>query len=171
MSGMWTGDLLAMWRPIKLPWSRSIGGEYLGNKAGLHLYAARRRPASSTRRKLPPSARHRRTAPSMMVCHMGCRSCGELAMARSTSEIAARCAASSATCCCSFERDGPRQCAALPPRRVFSLFIRRRSSASMVTTRSINGSNLIRDSSDGLQKLKNANALSEVSRRTHPQRG
>jgi hypothetical protein len=65
-------------------------------------------------------------------------------------------------CCCSFERDGPRRCAALPPRRVFSLFMRRRSSASMVTTRIIDGSNLIRDSSDGLQKLKSATALSEV---------
>jgi hypothetical protein len=40
------------------------------------------------RRKLPVSARHRRTALSMMVCNMGCRSCGEPAMARSTSEIA-----------------------------------------------------------------------------------
>jgi hypothetical protein len=37
-----------------------------------------------------------------------------------------------------------------------------RSAASMVTTRIINGSNLIRDSSDGLQKPKNATALSEV---------
>jgi hypothetical protein len=55
-----------------------------------------------------------------------------------------------------------RWCAALPPRRVFSLFMRRRSSASMATTRIINGSNLFSDSSDGLRKLKNTTALSEV---------
>src|ERR1700746_2298659 len=124
---MWTGDLLALRRPGKLPCSRSIGGEYPSNTAGLRLCATRRRPDSSTRRKIPTSARQSRLVLSRMVSKMGCKSCGELAMAHSTSEIAARCAASSVTCLCSSERERTRGGAALPPRRVFSLFMRRRS--------------------------------------------
>jgi hypothetical protein len=46
---------------------------------------------------------------------------------RSTSEIAPRCAARSVTWFCSSERERTRGGAALPPLRVFSLFMRRRS--------------------------------------------
>jgi hypothetical protein len=88
-SGMWTGDLLAVRRPTKLLYSRSIGGEYLSNTAGLRLFATGRRPDFSTRRKTPNSARQSRVVLSRMVSKTGCKSCGELAMVRSTSEIAA----------------------------------------------------------------------------------
>src|SRR6516165_999687 len=60
-----------------------------------------------------------------MASNMGCKSCSEEAMARSTSEIAARCAASSLTCSRSSAQE--RCGAALSPRRVSSLFMRRRS--------------------------------------------
>jgi len=43
------------------------------------------------------SARQRRVALSRMVSKIGCKSCGELAMARSTSEMAVCCSMSSVT--------------------------------------------------------------------------
>jgi hypothetical protein len=104
MSGMWTGDLLPMRRSVKLPCFRtSVGGGYVSDTAGLSLYATRRKPASSARRKTPRSARQRCTALSMMVSNIGCRSCGELAMARSTAERAARCRRTSASSFCKSE--------------------------------------------------------------------
>ena len=55
------------------------------------------------RRKLPAYARQRRVALSRMASKMGCKSCGELAMARSTSEMAVCCSMSSVTRSCGSE--------------------------------------------------------------------
>jgi hypothetical protein len=49
------------------------------------------------RRRIPPSARQRCVALSRMVSKMGCKSCGEFAMARSSSEMVACCSMSSVT--------------------------------------------------------------------------
>ena len=79
--------MLATRRPIKLPCSRSIGGKRNDTKASF-LHKTEGAPLCS----------------AQACCavedglNMGCRSCEELAMARSTSEIATRCAANSVTC-------------------------------------------------------------------------
>jgi len=112
--------LLAMKRATKLLCSKSVGGGYSFNMRGLTLWAARRRPASSTRRKTPASARHRRAALSRIAWNMGCKSCGEPAIARSTSEIADRWSISSASCSCNSEREEIGLRAVLAARRVFS---------------------------------------------------
>ena len=84
--------MLATRRPIKLPCSRSIGGKRNDTKASF-LHKTEGAPLCS----------------AQACCavedglNMGCRSCEELAMARSTSEIATRCAANSVTCSCSSE--------------------------------------------------------------------
>ena len=102
-SGMWTGDLLPKRRPKKLSGPRSIGGDHNPDNAGPSLLATRRRTASSARRTPPDSARQRCTALSTMVSNMGCKSCGELAIARSTTEMAARCRRTSASSFCKSE--------------------------------------------------------------------
>jgi len=66
------------------------------------------------------SARHRRAALSRIAWNMGCKSCGEPAIARSTSEIADRWSISSASCSCNSEREEIGLRAVLAARRVFS---------------------------------------------------
>jgi hypothetical protein len=56
----------------------------------------------------PMSARQRRVELSRITSKMGCKSCGEFAMARSTSEMAVCCSTSSVTRSCSSERDRTR---------------------------------------------------------------
>ena len=75
----------------------------------------RRRPRSSLKRKATTSARHSRMALSRMVSKVGCKSAGELAMARNTSDIAACCATSSIICSCSSAGDAIRLRDARPP--------------------------------------------------------
>ena len=89
---MWVGNLLAATRPRKLPSSASTGNDV--TKRGSPRTAMRRKPLSSERRKPPMSARQRRVALSRIASKMGCKSCGELAMARSTSNVTRRPSAS-----------------------------------------------------------------------------
>ena len=104
-SGMWIGKLLATNRSRGLPFSASTGSDDLTRptKNGSPRIAMRRRPLSSERCKQPMSARQRRVALSRMASKIGCKSCGELAMARSTSEMAVCCSMSSVTRSCGSE--------------------------------------------------------------------
>ena len=65
--------------------------------SGIPFSATRRRPLSSHRRNEPESAPQRRVAFTRIASKMGCNSCGELAMACSTSDMAARSSSSSVT--------------------------------------------------------------------------
>src|SRR5882762_404762 len=102
---MWVGNPRAATRLRKLPFSTSTGNNDCPRltKKGSPRTATRRRPLCSERRKLPASARQRRVALSRMASKMGCKSCGELAMARSTSEMAVCCSMRSVTRSCGLE--------------------------------------------------------------------
>src|SRR6266436_9297363 len=95
---MWVGNLLVANRLRKFSFSSAGNDDHAWlTKRGSPRIATRRRPLSSERRKVPKSARQRRVALSRMASKMGCKSCRELAMARSTSEMAVCCSMSSVT--------------------------------------------------------------------------